>query len=242
MKCLILAAGQGSRMRPLSASKPLTPVCGTPLIEHVIRRAAAAGAAEFLVVTGHCGERVEAFLDGLSGRIGLPVRALRTADWSRPNGFSVVTGAAEIAEPYLLLMADHLFDPAIARRLLTEASAGRDLVLAVDRNCASPSIDLDDATRVETAADGAIVCIGKGLDRYNAVDTGIFLATPALREAILEDIAAGGGGSLSEGVQRLADRRSAHTIDIGSRWWIDVDDPPSHRRAEAALAGAAPAP
>jgi choline kinase len=69
------------------------------------------------------------------------------------------------------------------------------------------------------------VRIGKTLDAYDAIDTGLFLATPALAEAIRAAIGAGGSGSLSEGVQRLADAGLAVTVDIGAARWIDVDSP-----------------
>lgn len=233
MKCLIIAAGHGSRLRSLSESKPLAMVAGVPLIEHVVRLAKAGGATGFRVVTGHQGERVESFLASLAGRLGTPIATVRTPDWDLPNGHSVATGAAAIEGDYLLMMADHLFDPGIVTRLLlAREGLPNALILAVDRDIASPSIDLDDATKVETAEDGLILRIGKRLETYNAIDTGLFLATPALREAILADIAGGGGGSLSEGVQRLADRRQARTVDVGSYWWADLDDPPSLRAAE----------
>lgn len=234
MKCLIIAAGHGSRLRSLSDSKPLAQVGGVPLIEHVVRRAKVGGASDFVVVTGHQAERVEAFLADLSVRLGVPIETVRTGDWDLPNGHSVATGAALIEGDYLLMMADHLFDPEIVARLIAlRGGAAADLMLAVDRDVAAPTIDLDDATKVETAADGAIFRIGKQLESYNAIDTGLFRATPALREAILASIAAGGGGSLSEGVQLLAGRRRAGTMDVGSSWWADVDDPPSLRAAEA---------
>jgi 1L-myo-inositol 1-phosphate cytidylyltransferase len=238
MKCLIIAAGHGSRLRSLSESKPLAPVGGVPLIEHVITRAKAGGASEFLVVTGHQGERVEAFLADLSARLEVPIAAARTEDWNLPNGYSVATGAALIEGDYLLTMSDHLFDPEIVARLLGLRNASRGLILAVDRNVSSPDLDLDDATKVETAEDGAILRIGKRLQRFDAIDTGLFLATPALREAILASIAGGGSGSLSEGVQLLADRGEAQTMDVGSSWWADVDDPPSLRAAEEHLKAA----
>jgi len=51
MKCLIIAAGKGSRLKKISDSKPLTPILGVPLIERVIRSAIKAGANDFYVVT-----------------------------------------------------------------------------------------------------------------------------------------------------------------------------------------------
>jgi choline kinase len=224
MKCLILAAGLGTRLREASDSKPLTPLAGKPLIEHVIERAAAGGASGFVVVTGHQADKLETFLAALVARSGLAVHCVRAEDWHCANGYSVLAGSAAIDGDYLLLMSDHLFDPAIVRRLLAEAPAAAAVTLAVDRNPAGPFIDLDDATKVELADGGRIRRIGKALDRFDAIDTGIFLATPALAEAIRADIAAGGGGSLSEGMQRLADQGRAATVDIGSARWIDTDD------------------
>ena len=229
MNCLILAAGLGSRLRGLSESKPLTPIAGVPLIEHVVRRAAAGGATRFLVVTGHEAEGLEAFLAELQFRLAVPIGWERTADWTRPNGHSLLTGAEVLGGDYLLSMADHLFDPAIVAKLLECAG----VTLAVDRNIAGPLLDIDDATKVQVADNGSIERIGKTLGCYNAVDTGLFRATPALAEAIRADITAGGGGSLSEGVQRLADAGLASTVDIGASRWIDVDSPAMLALAEA---------
>ena len=223
MNCLILAAGFGSRLRGISESKPLTPVAGIPLIEHVIRRAAAGGATRFLVVTGHEAERVEAFLAQLQFRLALPIGWERVEDWNRPNGYSVLAGASALNSDYLLSMADHLFDPAIVARLLERRDSR--VTLAVDRSLSGPLLDIDDATKVDVASDGRIARIGKALASYNAIDAGLFLATPALAEAIRADIAAGGGGSLSEGMQRLAEAGLASTMDIGTSRWIDVDSP-----------------
>jgi choline kinase len=231
MNCLILAAGLGSRLRGISESKPLTPVGGVPLIEHVIRRAAAGGATRFLVVTGHEAERVEAFLARLQFRLALPIGWERTEDWTLPNGHSVLAGAAALDGDYILSMSDHLFDPAIVAALLQRRGNG--VTLAVDRNLSGPLLDIDDATKVEVAADGRIVRIGKALKHYNAIDAGLFLATPALAEAIRADIAAGGGGSLSEGMQRLAGAGMASTVDIGAARWIDVDSPAMLELAES---------
>jgi len=230
MQCLIIAAGQGSRLRSLAESKPLAPVAGTPLIEHVIRAAARGGCDSFLVVTGYRAEPVEAFLAGLAGSLGLPIESVRNASWERPNGLSVLAAADRLANEYVLLMSDHLFDPAIVRALIARPAAP--LTLAVDYRSDSPLIDLGDATKVAVAGDGRIARIGKTLEGWDAIDTGIFRAGPGLVEAIRESLERGGQGSLSEGVQQLADEGLAETLDVSGSWWLDVDDPRALALAE----------
>lgn len=234
MKCVIIAAGFGSRLNAISSSKPLATVAGAPLIEHVVRRTAAGGASEFVVVTGHLADALEPFLAGLSTRLGIPIRATRTEDWQRANGHSVLSAEpATAGEPFLLTMSDHLLDPAIVAALIASGLGDAALRLAVDHRLDNPLIDPDDATRVALDGD-RIVRIGKGIDQFDATDTGLFLVSPALYGALRASIA-DGNGSLSGGVQKLADRGLALTMDIGDRWWVDVDDPPSFAAAEAAL-------
>ncbi len=62
--CLILAAGQGTRMKS-DLAKVLHPLCGKPLVEHVVRSAQKAGITKTIVVVGHQAETVKASLSGL---------------------------------------------------------------------------------------------------------------------------------------------------------------------------------
>ncbi|TFI58572.1 nucleotidyl transferase [Sphingomonas parva] len=236
MKCLIIAAGQGTRLRAMASSKPLAEVAGAPLIEHVVRLAAAAGATDFVVATGYQAERVEAFLQDLAGRTGLAIACARNPDWDRPNGLSVLSAAERLGgDRFVLLMSDHLFDPQILRDLIAAARPDAALTLAVDRRVDREDLDLDDATKVALGPDARIAAIGKTLPAYDVVDTGLFLAGPELLAALDEAMSEGGSGSLSEGVQRLAAAGQAFTHDIGDGWWVDVDDEPAFRRAEREL-------
>lgn len=235
MQCLIIAAGQGTRLRGIAPSKPLARVGGAPLIEHVVRSAAAGGAAEFVVVTGYEPGPLEAFLSELAGRTGLPIATVRNEDWARPNGVSVLAAQPRLSSEFILLMSDHLFDPEILGVMIAADRKGAALTLAADHRVDNPLLDLDDATKIELGEDGRIRRIGKTLPSYDAIDTGIFIATPELLEALRTSLAAGGAGSLSEGVQALADSGRAFTRDIGGRWWLDVDDEVAFAKAEAAL-------
>jgi choline kinase len=235
MKCLIIAAGQGTRLRSIAPSKPLARVAGVPLIEHVVRRAARGGASRFVVVTGYEPEPLEAFLATLAGHSGLTIEIVRNEDWDRPNGLSVLAAEARLDSEFILLMSDHLFDPDILADMIAADRAGAALTLGVDHAVDNPQLDLDDATKIELGEGGRIRRIGKTLASYDAIDTGIFIATPDLLEALRASLAAGGTGSLSEGVQALAEAGRAFTRDIGGRWWLDVDDEAAFAKAEAAL-------
>lgn len=232
MDAVIIAAGYGSRLASLSPSKPLTPVCGVPLIEIGIRQAAAAGVTRVVVVTGHRADAVEGFLADLRQRVDVEIEAVRVADWSKPNGYSVMAGAERCEGDYLLMMADHMFDSAILAGLRSVSGETRDVTLAIDRHIDSPLVDPDDATWVKLDAHGFISAIGKTIPEWDAVDCGAFLATPHLAEAIAAAITSGKSGSLSDGMQWLADRGRAATYEIGGAWWMDVDDPRAHTLAE----------
>jgi choline kinase len=235
VQCLIIAAGQGTRLRSLAPSKPLAEINGVPLLGHIVRTAKAGGATSFLVVTGYEGEAVEAYLPHLSRAAAAPVEPVRNPEWLRPNGLSVLAAAPHLADEFLLLMADHLFDPDIVADLLSGRLPDAALTLAADYHHENPELDLDDATKLLVGDDRRIERIGKTITDYNAIDTGIFHATSGLIEALRRSLDEGGSGSLSEGVQRLAADGSAFAHDIGSGWWIDVDDEPAFRRAERTL-------
>ena len=75
MKAMILAAGRGERMRPLTDKlpKPLLPVAGKPLIVHHIERLAAAGFRELVVNHAYLGEMIESRL-GTGSQWGVEIR------------------------------------------------------------------------------------------------------------------------------------------------------------------------
>ena len=235
MKCLIIAAGKGRRLQKKGQCKPLIPLYGIALIERTIASAIEAGVDDFYIVTGHHHERVDAFLQRLSHRLNIPIQTIFNEKWQNTdNGVSVLSAADHLDEPFLLLMTDHVFDPGIARDLIHSAKDQDGLTLAVDSHLDNPLVDPDDVTRVQTEQ-GHIIAIGKGLESFNAYDTGIFLCTPAIFDALTQASLITGNTGLSNGVELLAATGQAHTFDIDGRFWIDVDDPVAFWRAENAL-------
>jgi len=234
MKCLIIAAGKGSRLRHQGDSKPLITILGLPLIERVIRTAMEAGADDFFVVTGYQEELIRSFLVSLTHRLGCSITPIFNEDWEKENGLSVLKAKEYLQEPFLLLMADHLFDPSIARELMALALSNGEIALGVDSNTRISSVDMEDVTRVKVK-DGKILDIGKGLTDFNGFDTGIFLCTTAIFKALERSTKQDGDITLSGAVKILAAEGKAKTFEISGRFWIDVDDPAAFRRAENSL-------
>ncbi len=130
-------------------------------------------------------------------------------------------------------MCDHLVDPEIFRSLTAVDVEPDTVTLAVDFNLDSPLNDPEDVTRVKCAS-GRIEHIGKVIRDFNAFDTGVFLCTPAMFEA-LEASQAEGDDSISGAINMLARWGKARVFDIGARLWIDVDDPAAFEKAELLL-------
>ena len=232
MQGLIVAAGQGSRLRAIAPCKPLAKVGGTPLIQSVIVAARAAGVDEFVVVTGYQAPLVEAFLSRLAALLSLRIETVFNPGWEGGNGLSVAAAGPVLAERFLLMMSDHLFEPGLPAALLADGGTPDGVTLAVDRRLDNPLVDLADVTRAQTSPDGRILRLGKLIEPFDAFDTGVFLASHALIDAIEETHAAGGSGSITDGMNRLAERGLARAFDIGERFWFDIDDPVAHAQAE----------
>jgi len=112
-----------------------------------------------------------------------------------------------------------------------DATATREdeVILAVDAKV-DRIFDLDDATKVRCEGNH-VVEIGKDLSRYNALDTGMFLCSPALFSC-LESAKKNGDCSLSDGMRKLAQHRKLRAFDIDDGNWQDVDSPQALEHVE----------
>ena len=118
-KCLVIAAGRGSRLAGEDLPKPLFQLLGLPLIERTIVTAKRAGLDDFIVVTGYDGLRIRKFLDRLAIRREMALTHVVNEDWDAGNGVSVLQAKEKMGqEPFALLMADHLVSPRLLPELL----------------------------------------------------------------------------------------------------------------------------
>ena len=230
-ECLILAAGNGSRIMSTSGGspKPLVQLHGRSLLEHVILDAREAGIDRFVIVVGYGADAMRRWLAG-RWLGGVSITLVENAHYHKDNGVSVLKARHELRNAFMLLMADHIFESRTARALLEQPLIPGEVILAVD-----PKIDLvfdlDDATKVRRKGD-RIVDIGKELTTYDAFDTGMFLCSPTLFD-VLESAKTEGNCSLSDGMRMLARAGRLRAFDIGDAAWQDVDTPEALVYAES---------
>ncbi len=225
---VILAAGNGARLSSASRlPKPLVPVGGRALLDHVLGCLSSCGVSRVAVVVGYQADAVSNAL--FPSWNGAPITWITNSEFDRPNGMSLLASTGWTDEPFALLMADHLFDVRTLSGLLSQRCPARGGILATDAKIAG-IFDIDDATKAATHK-GTLERVGKRLERYDAIDTGMFLLSDAIFEAMRQS-AREGDESLSGGINRLAARGTMRAWDIGGARWVDVDTPDAWAEAE----------
>ncbi len=232
MEALIIAAGQGSRLKNKHSPKPLVKLFGLTLLERQILTAREAGIRHFKIVVGYQAEKIMNFL-GAGEKYGVHIEYIYNPEWQKGNGVSVYCARNYFREPFLLMMSDHITEPGLIKKLLTVRALNGESFLAVDRNLAGDHYQPDDVTKV-LVEEAAVQFIGKNLGHYNALDTGFFVYSPAIFSALEQSIASG-DYSLSAGNQILANQGLLQVIDVTGHFWIDVDDAPALKKARRLL-------
>ncbi|MDD3621474.1 MAG: sugar phosphate nucleotidyltransferase [Methanofollis sp.] len=120
MQAVILAAGEGKRLRPLTHTVPkaMVPVANRPIIEYIVRALEKNGIRDIIVVVGYQKERVIRHLNNLD----LPVRVV-VQDRQLGTAHALQCAAPLIEEDFLLLPGDNYVDTASIARIMQEKNA-----------------------------------------------------------------------------------------------------------------------
>lgn len=132
MKALILAAGQGSRLRPMTNDLPKTliPVNGKPILEYQLESLDFAGIDECVIVVGYLGQLIKDRFGSRFGRV--KITYISNEIFSETNNiYSVWLARDEISRGMLLLEGDILFEKDFISRLL--AQHGEENMAVVDK-------------------------------------------------------------------------------------------------------------
>jgi len=239
MRAIVLSAGQGKRLLPLTAEIPkcLLPVDGErTVLELQLETLARCGVERATIVSGFGVDRVERFL-ATSPVPSLDVELLFNPFFSVSDNLAtcwVARGAMQ--QDFLLVNGDTLFEPNVLLRLL-EASAP--ITVTIDHK---PSYD-DDDMKVSLDDDGRLLEIGKtlkpevvhgesigllcfrgaGADRFRAAVERAMRRPEALRAWYLSVVNA------------LAAEGGVDSASIRGMWWREIDSPEDLEEARQSL-------
>jgi choline kinase len=239
MRAVILSAGQGSRLLPLTADHPkcLLPLDGKTLIEWQIATLRQCGVDEVVVVLGFRAAMVEELLARLRGP-GLAIRTVFNPFYGVADNLgSCWLARHEMERDFLIVNGDTLFEAEVPRRLL--ASPPAPITVTIDRKA---SYDADD---MKVQVEGTrLIDIGKALplDRVNGESIGLLLfrgeGPKLFREAV--DRAMHSHEGLTwwylRVIGQLAKSGDVQTLSIAGLGWGEVDYPADLLRAQQLVA------
>jgi mannose-1-phosphate guanylyltransferase len=229
---MVLAAGLGTRMRPLTdlRAKPALPVLNRPLLHFTLRALARAGVREVAINTHHLPRTVRAAV-GDGRAFGLAVR------WSHERTILGTGGGPRAVrrflgdEPFLLVNGDVFFDfdlGALARR---RARTGASALLGL-----IPNPDPRRYSRVVMAPDGRIRAIA-GLPRPARGTAWLFAGVHLLDPALLDRLPAGPADSVRDlYLPMLAGGERIDGVPLRGAWY-DLGAPPLYLSSQLALLG-----
>ncbi len=156
---LLLAAGTGSRLYPLTQNEPkcLTTVNGIPILERLISSLNQHGFKRLVVVTGHLENRIRKFLGNKVGNISIEY-ILSPLYKTTNNIYSLWMAREVIDEPFLLLESDLVFDESLLDAMLYP---GRIAVAKMQPWMNGTCVTIDQARQVKAFWEGNVDSFGE---------------------------------------------------------------------------------
>jgi len=237
MKAIILAAGVGRRLAPLTdhTHKALLPVGGRSLLDRMLEGLAATGVDEAVLVVGHCQDQVRRAAG--SARGAMRIGYVENPDYRKGSILSLwCARAAMLSDATLVMDADVLFPERFLTRLIA-APAPSSLLL--DRGFE----DTGEEVKLYAVGD-RVIALGKKLvpEAWDVIGEGVgfFKCSAAhapeyvrlLEESIQET---GGANEYEDALHRLLARVPVGWVDVTGLPWTEVDFAEDLRRAETQI-------
>lgn len=234
MDAVVLAAGKGTRLRPLTEEKPkaLVEVAGRPILSHCFDQLVELGTEELFVVVGYRKEDIISFYGDAYD--GIPITYCHQR---KPKGLAhaLLTVEEHIDDDFMLMLGDNVFQANLADVINRQREERADAAFLVEE------VPYEEASRYgvcDTNVYGEITAVVEKPDDppTNLVMTGFYTFTPAIFHAChLVQPSDRGEYELSDAIDLLL--HSGRTIDAirMDGWRIDVGYPEDREEAERKL-------
>ncbi len=231
MKAMVLCAGFGTRLRPLTdkVPKPLVPVCGLPLLQFNFALLLSAGVTEVVINTHHLGVEMEKGAQVLADRMGLGLEVSREGKHILGTGGGVRNAAALLGQgTFFLLNGDMLFDVDLKAALEAHRAqkATATMVLApYPKGATYGAVELDEHQRVRRVA-------GRGAPPEPGLVRTHFTGVHIMEPDVIARLPAEGEADINRTayVRLIHDNAVVHG-HVQNGYWGDLGAPKSFLRA-----------
>jgi bifunctional UDP-N-acetylglucosamine pyrophosphorylase/glucosamine-1-phosphate N-acetyltransferase len=220
LKALILAAGESTRMRPLTANKPkpLLPVAGKPFLEHTINSLKNSGIKEIVLLIGWRSEKLQEYF-GTGKRLGVKIDyAHQTARYGTAH--AIGTARKHFTKPFLCLNGDILTTNELVKGLLGfyDKNKSTTMALAEVPNPSGFGVVEIEKNKIKRIVEKPKEHIG------NLVNAGVYIFSPKIFDAVDKtELSPRGEYEITDAMEILMDKM-AHTI-YGYKLtvpWLDI--------------------
>jgi choline kinase len=239
---VILAAGLGSRLRPLTDTTPkcLLDVGGVALLDRQLRRLAAAGVTRSVVVVGYLGDQIAEHLRRHPPPLQVEL-APNPVYATTGNCLSVLAARAQVGDDGILIIDGDvvLTGDALARLLADPAPCSVLLDRETELGHEEMKAQLDDHGRIRQLSKGLdpAICAGESIGINKLSGIGLLRLWDELQAMQAGD----DQGYYEDAFQRLIDSGSEfRTVAIGHAEWTEIDDLADLQDARARFAAAGP--
>lgn len=232
MKAIILAAGVGKRLWPITQHRPkcLIELGGRSLLARYLEALAGVGIKEAVIVVGYKQEMIRAAAG--SGLFGVGVRYLVNEEYRRGSITSLWLARTELVEDAVIMDADVLFHRQVLRRLMEAASP---TALLMDETVKQQTEEC-----MVVAQGGRVIALTKKMpERYDLAGEGVGFLKLARRDAdgLVQSLRAHiDRGELDmeyeDGLREFFGRARVGFERIGGLPWVEIDFPEDVARAE----------
>jgi len=237
MKAVVLAAGEGTRLRPLTEDQPkgMVEVAGKPILTHCFEQLVELGADELLVVVGY---KKQAIINHYEDEFdGVPITYTHQRE-QKGLAHALLTVEDDVDDDFMLMLGDNIFRANLEDVVNRQAESRADAAFLVEE------VPWEEASRYgvcDTNQYGEIVeVVEKPNDPpSNLVMTGFYTFTPAIFNAChLVQPSDRGEYEISDAVDLLL--HSGRTIDAirMDGWRSDIGYPEDREDAERRIQGA----
>jgi NDP-sugar pyrophosphorylase family protein len=220
MKAVVLAAGEGKRLEPLTnrRPKPMLPVANRPVLEHVVEAVADAGVEEVVLVVGYKRDRIQThFGDGDDWGVDIEY-AVQSKQLG--TGHAVLQAADHLDDSFVVLNGDRVLSPDLVSSVIGRTGAGEAPVVSVTRveNARNYGVvELDDqrvaAIHEKPAAHRS---------RSGIINAGVYGFEPSILDAIRKtETEPSGELALTATLDEIAGDAGLAAVRYGD-YWLDI--------------------